>query len=136
MNVFKPNKIEAEDEFDLLCKMVYFVSCCRKLNGATKKILSEKMTYLLALYIKDGYSLKTKKKACDILGIKINAVNFMNSQLRTEGYLVMDKMNTNITYLSDLMSTLSSYYKNNEEGSHVFLLELEVEKENKPLKNG
>lgn len=123
-NVYLAPVIEKEDEIDGIKKAVYLFSAHRKVSGTASKVLREKLILLLAIYVKYGYSKKTKDMASKILKVEKPAVNSMNLELRANNYLVTDKMNTRINHLNNDLRMLQEYMKAAEGGPIIIVFQI------------
>mgnify|MGYP001569800211 CR=1 FL=1 len=98
-----------KDDLDGLKKLVELFSYQWKIQGRVPNVLRNKLVVLLSLYLKYGFTKKTKTKASDILKVGIAAVNSMNLELRTGNYLTKDTMNTRINHLHPDLVLLKNY---------------------------
>lgn len=108
--VYSPKPIESGSNFEMLRDMVYLYSIYRKLKGEVKSPLRHSLCVLLTIYILHGYNKEVKTKAESILGVKRQAITSHNKDLRDAGYLVPDKMNSVINYLSPGLLKMKEYY--------------------------
>lgn len=125
--IYLAPSISAKDEFDHLKKIIYLFSYQRKLNDHTVKVLRDKLILLLALYLKYGYTDKTKDKASEILNVDRKNINCMNFELRNSGYLVQDTMNARISHLHEDLKKLKDYITSNDGGPTFFLVKIDNE---------
>jgi hypothetical protein len=123
-NVYLAPVIEKEDEIDGIKKAVYLFSAHRKVSGTASKVLREKLILLLAIYVKYGYSKEIKEMASKVLNVEKPAINSMNLELRSNDYLVTDKMNTRINHLNSDLEMLQEYMQAVEGGSIIIVFQI------------
>jgi hypothetical protein len=97
------------DDFDMTRKLVEMVSYHWKMEGRVSNVLRSKLAILLTLYVKEGFSKKTKLKACQILGTNIAAINSMNLDLRQSNYLIKGAINSTENHLHEDLKLLKDY---------------------------
>lgn len=125
MNIYNA-PVKSKNDLDSLKKLIYIYSCYKAQRDESKK-LRPRLIDLLSLYMKYGYSSGTKSKATEIFDVKRAAIDSMNLELRRAGYLVMNKMNQNISHLNEELEQLKEYFESLDGGPVYFLFNIEVD---------
>ena len=71
--------------------------------------LRPKATDLLSFYVRDGYSITTKKLAASVLETTMSNINVMNLELTKTGYLITSDKNHHNKNLNPELQALASY---------------------------
>lgn len=119
--------VKSSNDLDSLKKLIYTYSCYKAMRDDGKK-LRPRLIDLLSLYMKYGYSSDTKAKATEIFEVKRAAIDSMNLELRRAGYLVMDKMNQNMSHLNKELDQLRGYFESRDGEPIYFVYTIEIEK--------
>lgn len=125
MNIYNA-PVKSKNDLDSLKKTIYIYSCYKALRDEGKK-LRPRLIDLLSLYMKYGYNTETKSKATEIFGVKRAAIDSMNLELRRAGYLIMDKMNQNMSHLNDELNQLKDYFDGLDDEPVFFLFNIKVD---------
>ena len=127
--IYQLPPIKAETDMEMVCDIIYFVSCYRKLKGFSTKVIRKKLVSLLALYVIHGFSDETKKKAAKVLGVGSRDINGYNHELRNQGLLIKDDNDEKKNYLNPMLQKIGEYYNQEPKNLFMFFLEFKVTNE-------
>lgn len=130
MNNKSPNvygfNVSYKDNLDLLRKVLILNATSTNINKG-KNYLRPKLVDVLSFYILYDYSKDTKDLIMDSIGITSKNLNQINSELTRKQYLIRDKYNSRIKYLSEELKSLKKYFLE-EETSKLFLIKFNEQK--------
>ena len=107
-------QVHCDNEIEVLSALVQLYSTSVLLRKG-KDRLRNKLTELLAYYIKYGYSKETKELAMDSMNTSSYNINVMNSELTRLEYLITSNTNFHDKELNGELKSLADYYKNPSE---------------------
>ena len=103
-------RIACDNEIEVLTALVQLYATSVMLRKGDKK-LRNKLTTLLAYYIKYDYNKKTKEMAAESLDTSLYNINVMNAELTKMGFLVTSKTNFHDKSLNTELAGLKSFFE-------------------------
>jgi len=120
-------KIAVEDDIELYERVVYLYSVKLFLEGKSQTILRKQLVTIMAMYLKFGYSRKTKKDIQEFLtGLSEANLNNINHDLKEYGFLIEDPMSKKNKYLHPDLVKLKEYTDSVDDNKYLFCFILGV----------
>lgn len=120
-------KIAVENDIELYEKIVYLYSVKLFIEEKSKTILRKQLVTIMAMYLKFGYSKKTKKEIQDFLpGLSEANLNNINHDLKEYGFLIDDLMSKKQKYLDPELVKLKQYTDSVKDNKYLFCFILGV----------
>lgn len=108
--IYSSKPILADSDFEMLRNMVYLYSIQRQMKGDVQRPLRPKLTTLLVLYMLEGYTKESKRKAQTMLKAEHYVITSLNKEVRDSGYLIAEEMNTHINKVCPALAKMVEYY--------------------------
>ena len=114
-------KVAVENDIELYERVVYLYSVKLFLEGKSQTILRKQLVTIMAMYLKFGYSRKTKKEIQKFLpGLSEGNLNNINHDLKDYGFLNEDPMSKKNKHLHPDLVKLKEYTDSVDDNKYLF----------------
>lgn len=111
-----------DNSYELMRKFITLFSVSDNMTHGDSH-LRPRLVEILTYYVLEGYSKETKNLILDsIPGLKVTNLNQMNSELKSKGYLIVDKYMAHNRHLAPELLDLKKYVLENKDKNPIFIV--------------